>query len=87
MNTDRPNQVYPNEAPPGFYAMPKALLNDRYGQSTVGNYCNACDYRPQCNPAHRCASYPVTRTSDGAVLERADGVSVVFKARQMVIAA
>lgn len=72
----------PNEAPAGFYAVPKASLpQDR------GNLCAFCDWRKCCQnpatdllaPGHRCMSYAVV-TAAGTTHQRLDRTSVVFKA-------
>ena len=73
----------PSEAPNGFYAVPKSSVN----AAQVGNFCNACDWRAQCNdPAtdllaygHRCMSYAVIALRDGKTYQRKDECSVVFK--------
>ncbi|MGL5002120.1 MAG: hypothetical protein ACRDAM_04210, partial [Casimicrobium sp.] len=68
----------PNEAPEGFYAVPKS---DVVAES-LGNICRACDWRSACNGfEHRCMPYTVISASDGRELKRQDGCSVVFKRR------
>lgn len=64
----------PNEAPPGYYAVPKSSL-----PQDQGNLCRQCDFRPHCDAVkHRCMSYPAT-TTGGKIIQRKDGCSVVFK--------
>lgn len=75
----------PNEAPDGFYAVPKSEVKKPSGE----NICRSCDWRPVCQrpgtdfskPNHRCMSTPVILASTGAVVARNDGCSVVFKRR------
>ncbi len=74
----------PNEAPIGFYAVPKAEA--RIGD---GNICRQCDWRKQCCDqatdllahGHRCMAAPLIAERDGKTYQRRDGVSVVFKSR------
>lgn len=69
----------PREAPPGYYAVPKAEANP---PGVTANLCRQCDWRPDCTAEnarkHRCMSYAVIM-DDGTEVGRADGVSVVFK--------
>jgi hypothetical protein len=75
----------PNEAPNGYYAVPKDIAKPNDG----GNICRSCDWRPSCQDPntnfninqHRCMSYPVV-TNDGKTIERNDGCSVVFKKKE-----
>lgn len=76
----QPLRVDPNEAPEGYYAIPKVNLGE--------NICRQCDWRPVCQQEgtdfrrshHRCMDYPIV-TPDGQVVTRKDGCSVVFKCR------
>lgn len=71
-----------DEAPEGYYAVPKASFNRR-----DGNICRECDWRATCNdpttdllaPGHRCMSYAIVAERDGQNYQRLDGCSVVFK--------
>ena len=73
------NQCNPHDAPPGYYATPKATANPT---GVTANLCRQCDWRPNCTAenarVYRCMSYAVT-LDDGTEVGRADGVSVVFK--------
>ena len=80
-----PIQLDQNEAPKGFYAVLKSdVITD-----SLGNICNACDWRSECQKPttdfkdhnNRCMSYAVV-LNDGTELERKDGCSVAFKKRQ-----
>jgi len=69
-----------NEAPKGFYAVPKP-------SGEHGNICEHCDWRKQCNDKdtdfedsnNRCMSFPVISTKTGKEIYRKDGQSVIFK--------
>lgn len=71
------------EAPQGFYAVPKSRF------SGGGNICHSCDWRTQCNDektdllafGHRCMAYPILAFRDGKTYQREDRQSVVFKRR------
>ena len=67
------------DAPPGYYATPKATANP---PGVTANICRQCDWRPNCDAEnarkHRCMSYSVI-LDDGMEVGRSDGVSVVFK--------
>lgn len=71
------------EAPQGFYAVPKEKF------SGGENVCRSCDWRKQCNDettdllayGHRCMSYPVVASRDGKTYQREDKCSVVFRSR------
>ncbi len=73
--------VDPNEAPEGYYAVPKPCWHKVHA-----NLCTFCDWRPECqkeetdftNHNHRCMSYAVI-TPNGTEVKRNDGCSVVFK--------
>lgn len=73
----------PNEAPSGF----TAVLKDDINTSMVGNFCNACDWRPKCQDPNtdfedsnnRCSSVPVISRLTGRTIERQDKCSVVFQ--------
>lgn len=75
----------PNEAPSGYYAVPKPIWTD-----FTGNLCKKCDWRKACqDPAtdllvfgHRCMSAPVVASRDGKTYQRADKTSVLFKRRK-----
>ena len=59
------------EAPPGFYPVPKDTIGVQRGFDWCNfnkNICTACDWRSACNGTISCMSY-----------SRADGISVVFK--------
>lgn len=65
-------QCDPREAPPGYYAIPKAVANP---PGVTANLCRQCDWRPDCDGSkYRCMPYELANG-----LKRNDGVSVVFK--------
>jgi hypothetical protein len=72
----------PEEAPEGYYAVPKPAFNCR-----TGNVCNKCDWRPLCQNVktdfvkygHRCMPNAVTSAVDGKTYQRDDKCSVIFK--------
>lgn len=74
--------VNKQEAPKGFYAIPKSSL-----PKDQGNLCGFCDFRPTCktkdwgseDSSNRCMSYPVVSFKSGKIISRADKCSVVFK--------
>lgn len=76
----------PDEAPKGFYAVPKTLA---ISETNGANICRACDWRTQCNDpntdllasGHRCMGYAVISERDGSTYQRDDKASVVFKKR------
>ena len=76
---DKP-KINPNEAPKGFYAVPKKSINDQ-------NICNGCDWRKVCQDkntdllayGHRCMEFPVISAKDGKTYQREDNCSVMFK--------
>jgi hypothetical protein len=76
-----------NEAPEGYFAVPKASFDWRNG-----NICRECDWRPKCNDprtdllafGQRCMSYAVVAVRDGQTYQRKDGCSVVFKLRPII---
>lgn len=79
-----PDEVDPDEAPHGYYAVPKSdVPHDK------GNLCQFCDWRPVCqrddtdfhDHNHRCMPHVVVSATTGELLTRFDGVSVVFKKR------
>ena len=78
MQQQVPAVLDPNEAPEGFVAVLKSdVVTD-----SLGNICQACDWRSACNGLqHRCMSYTVISRIDGRELKRLDGCSVVFKRR------
>ena len=67
-----------NDAPKGYYPVPKDTLHQ------TGNICKACDWRPDCD-AKICSCMSYNRADGISVVfkcmpyERADGISVVFK--------
>ena len=75
----------PNEAPHGYYAVPKSIATPKDGS----NICRVCDWRATCQatdtdllaPGHRCMSYPIVAFRDGKTYQRRDRTSVVFKKR------
>lgn len=77
-------QCNPDEAPVGYYAVPKSSLDH-----VRGNLCRQCDWRTHCQDSavdllatgNRCMGYDVVAARDGKVYGRADGCSVVFKRR------
>jgi hypothetical protein len=70
-----------DEAPSGFYAVPKDSLR------TSDNICNHCDWRQQCGDeqtdllayGHRCMGYPIVAFRDGKTYQREDKCGVVFR--------
>ena len=78
----------PDEAPAGFYAVPKPPFNeDCHDKLLQGNICKQCDWRSKCQDpstdflayGHRCMSVGVI--SNGKVYERQDKCGVIFKRR------
>lgn len=73
----------PTNAPPGYYAFPKA--NVPHDQ---GNLCRFCDWRPECQRSsdaddrlcekYHCSSREVINR-DGETIGRPDKTCVVFK--------
>jgi hypothetical protein len=72
----------PNEAPEGYYAVPKKSLDH-----DSGNLCRQCDWRTTCNDphtdllayGHRCMGHAIIALRDGKTYQREDKCSVVFK--------
>lgn len=77
-----PGVCKPDEAPQGFYAVPKINNGE--------NICRQCDWREQCNDpttdhlayGHRCMSYAIVAFHDGKTYQRTDQCSVVFKRKE-----
>lgn len=77
----------PDEAPSGFYAMPKPAYTAVGPRA--GNICFQCEWRPTCQDSktdllaygHRCMSYAVQAERDGKIYRRNDRCSVIFKRR------
>jgi len=68
-----------NEAPEGFYAIPKT-------EAKTPNVCESCDARKLCQAnennwclTNRCMAYEITAFHDGKTYKRNDGQSVFFK--------
>jgi len=82
MPNEPPAACNQQEAPIGFFAVPKSTL-----RQDQGNLCRQCDWRASCqDPAtdllaygHRCFDYAVIAFKDGKRYQRQDGCSVVFK--------
>lgn len=71
-------QLNPNDAPPGYYAVLKAEAKPKDGS----NICRACDWRPDCSgEKYRCMPFEIV-TPDGRTLKREDGHSVLFKRKK-----
>lgn len=84
-SSDKPVNIPfdPNNAPPGFYAVPKAAL-----PKDQGNLCRQCDWRPECQrdgdeDGELCKTYPCMGyelvTREGQTVGRPDKTSVVYK--------
>jgi hypothetical protein len=85
MSGDEPVRIPfdPTNAPPGFYAVPKAEL-----RKDQGNLCRQCDWRPECQRSgdeddRLCEKYPCMGyeviNRDGQTICRPDKTSVVYK--------
>ena len=76
-------QFNPSDAPPGFYAVPKASAYQEQG-----NLCRQCDWRLECQRSsdeddrlcekYFCGGYEVINR-DGQTIGRLDKTSVLFK--------
>jgi len=82
------SEVDPLEAPPGYFAVPKASV-----PQDKGNLCRFCDWRPACQRSgdeddrlgekYPCAGYEVINR-DGQTIGRRDRTSVVFRCSPFV---
>lgn len=79
-STKRSGAINPDEAPPGYYAVPKSAAK---AETKGANICRACDWRPRCDGrAYRCMTGEATCSESGETLKRQDGCSVVFKVKK-----